>query len=617
MLLERSPGADGHRWRALSDGPAHASWRVSAGSRHAVASGVVPRGMREWLRQRLDVGGPAAALVAETYERWEGHYALACWSDDADALAVGTDPFGIAKVYLHHDGERRRVGTDARGVMRAASATPLELDPGAVASFLATGYTPGRHTLHRGFAKLAPGTVLELRGGADDVIRSYLRIDGEPTLSRAAHLRAIREAWEASLRRYLDENDELPVALSGGIDSTTLVAALLALGADPRRLRTCTAVSVGGPDGQVLNPYDVEFSRRVAKDLGVRHQEVRYDWRDPRVGDDLRAVVPELPGEDGVGALLFRAVAREAGAAGRAMVAAQNADSLLSFTLTGRPTLRRSRPFVIGLGGWAGRHALFTAGARPSRAGGWGAGMLMDAYLRRRCGARWSQRTAADRMLGLAYNSHKWPWFPREELGFLRDPDALAVWFEREYVVMPGRDRHLERHPHAAFVALFLDSYMQGRDNRATVWPTTLEGAPTHLPFATLAMLRATAGLKPDAAFAWMGKYAVMWMASELYGVPRYVIHRNDPPTPELDRLAIRTFFLNPYVREYLVPLLESSAAERLAAVVEPAALEATVRGVATGNVEQVDVTLALRMAWVLAVEDGAWGGRAAPEVQT
>src|SRR5579885_3251633 len=238
------------------------------------------------LRRELEAAGHAirgtgdSPVVPHAYEQWgetfaerlDGMFAIALWDRARERLLLVRDRLGKKPLlYARLPDGALAFASETKALLRLPQ-LPRELDLAQLDAFLALQYVP-RSGL-RAVEKVPPGSYLVAQHGAVRVRRYW-----EPAPSSSHHVtmvtreeeavERVREEVRAAVRRRLVADVPLGALLSGGIDSSVVVAAMAAAQAEP--VRTFT---VGFPDER----YDERrFARAVAERYGTRHEELEID----------------------------------------------------------------------------------------------------------------------------------------------------------------------------------------------------------------------------------------------------------------------------------------------------------------------------------------------------
>ena len=246
----------------------------------------------EVLLAAVEAWGVEAALA-----RFEGMFAIALWDRSERVLWLARDRMGQKPLYVGRAGADVVFGSELKA-LRAHPAFDAALDPAALDLYLRRSYVPGPLSIYRSVRKLPPGTVLRLPlDGADRLSPDALVAGARPYWSAAAGVAAglaspfggTDAEAESLLAAHLDRAvgmrlvADVPVGalLSGGIDSTAIVAAAQRVSSAP--VKTFTI-------GFAEAAYDESgAARAVARHLGTDHTELIV------TPADALAVVPRLP----------------------------------------------------------------------------------------------------------------------------------------------------------------------------------------------------------------------------------------------------------------------------------------------------------------------------------
>jgi asparagine synthase (glutamine-hydrolysing) len=221
-------------------------------------------------------------------ELW-GMFALAVWDTRDRVLWLVRDRLGKKPLYYGRAADGAWIFGSELKALRAHPGCPTGIDRDAVAALLRHGCIPAPASIHRGIAKLPPGTVARLTEGGQAQVEPYWR--AREVVERAVATRRTPSDDDAvagaeallrdAVRRRMIADVPLGAFLSGGLDSTAIVALMQAESGS--RVRT---FSIGFRDPQ----YDeAAVAAAVARHLGTDHTEVYV------TPEDALAVVPRLP----------------------------------------------------------------------------------------------------------------------------------------------------------------------------------------------------------------------------------------------------------------------------------------------------------------------------------
>jgi asparagine synthase (glutamine-hydrolysing) len=199
-------------------------------------------------------------------ERLEGMFALALWDAGRERLVLARDRLGKKPLLWTTLPDGTLAFASELKALLGLPALRRDLDLAALDAYLALQYVPGTRTPLLGVEKLAPGHLLTWERGRAETRRYWEPRGSEETLDEDEWLARVREAVSAAVRRRLVADVPLGALLSGGIDSSLVVALMAGVSTQP--VRTFT---VGFPDAR----YDERaYARAVAERYGTRHEEV-------------------------------------------------------------------------------------------------------------------------------------------------------------------------------------------------------------------------------------------------------------------------------------------------------------------------------------------------------
>src|SRR5437660_8251588 len=199
--------------------------------------------------------------------RLRGMFAFALWDGRRRRLLLARDRVGIKPLYVYRDAEKLLFASELKAIL-AHPDVRREIDPAALDDYLAYGMVPGARSIFRGIEKLLPAHTLTVRAGDwDGPPRRYwqLRFEPDPRPSVGEWQEAVRAKVAEAVRLHLIADVPVGAFLSGGFDSSVVVASCA--GATDGPLQT---FSMGFGDERFS---ELPYARAVAEHYGTRHVE--------------------------------------------------------------------------------------------------------------------------------------------------------------------------------------------------------------------------------------------------------------------------------------------------------------------------------------------------------
>ncbi|MFN3943464.1 MAG: asparagine synthase (glutamine-hydrolyzing) [Allosphingosinicella sp.] len=242
----------------------------------------------ETMLTAIDAWGIEAAL-----KRMVGMFAIALWDRSEKRLTLARDRFGEKPLYYGWQGSGEDAvflfGSELKSLARHP-AFRGEIDRRALTLYTRFSYVPAPHSIYAGISKLAPGTFLTLAAGEREPrIVPYWSLVEVAAAGVADPVRlGAEEACDEleallmkAVRRQMISDVPLGAFLSGGVDSSTVVALMQAQSSRP--VKTFT---VGFHEGAY---NEADHAAAVARHLGTDHTDL---FMQPA---DALAVIPSLP----------------------------------------------------------------------------------------------------------------------------------------------------------------------------------------------------------------------------------------------------------------------------------------------------------------------------------
>lgn len=226
--------------------------------------------------------------VVETARKMMGMFAFALWSRDKRSLYLVRDRLGIKPLYLGRFGKYLLFASEIKA-LKKHPAFEGEIDRNALTLFMRHNYIPSPYSIYRGVRKQRPGSVLEFR--SDGYEKETIFWSLEEVASQGIRNRkniSVREAVDQlevllrdAVRRRMVADVPLGAFLSGGIDSSTVVALMQAQNSKP-----VYTFSIGFTESDY---NEAPHAEAVARHLGTNHTTMMV------TPHEARSVIPRLP----------------------------------------------------------------------------------------------------------------------------------------------------------------------------------------------------------------------------------------------------------------------------------------------------------------------------------
>jgi asparagine synthase (glutamine-hydrolysing) len=213
-------------------------------------------------------------------DRLRGMYALALWDARRRRLLLARDRVGKKPLYYHLGPAGLLFASEVQALL-ASGLVACDPDLEAIDEFLALQYVPAPRSAFKGVFKLAAGERIVVGPGDTPRPERYFAprfdgVDGRPLDELAGDL---RERIEEAVRLRMVADVPVGAFLSGGIDSSTIVALMARHSARPIK-----TFAIGFPD---KDTSEFRFARLVARLYGTDHEELVVD-------PQMVSVLPEL-----------------------------------------------------------------------------------------------------------------------------------------------------------------------------------------------------------------------------------------------------------------------------------------------------------------------------------
>ena len=229
--------------------------------------------------------------IEASLKRFYGMFAFALWDRQDETLFLARDRAGEKPLYYGWCGGSFLFGSELKA-LRRHPAWVGGIDPAALNLFFRYTYIPAPHSIHPGIHKLEPGCYLKLvpgRGEHAETRHRYWSVQEAARAGRvdpfvgsdAEAVAAVEAALARAISRQMISDVPLGAFLSGGYDSSTVVALMQAQSTTP--VKTFT---IGFHEGEF---NEARHAKAIAQRLGTDHCELYLTQA------DCLDVIPRLP----------------------------------------------------------------------------------------------------------------------------------------------------------------------------------------------------------------------------------------------------------------------------------------------------------------------------------
>jgi asparagine synthase (glutamine-hydrolysing) len=219
-----------------------------------------------------------------------GMFAIAIWDRDREELTLARDRLGEKPLFYGWQGSAFLFGSELKA-LKMHPAWHAQINRDALAAYMRYGYVPSPHSIYEGIQKLLPGSYLTIKASLPKAaqvdakfywsIPTQLQATNNLQLSDDEAIQTLDTLLTQAVGSQMLADVPLGAFLSGGIDSSTVVALMQAQSARPIK-----TFSIGFND----STYDeAPYAKKVAAHLGTDHTELYVS------STDALSVIPQLP----------------------------------------------------------------------------------------------------------------------------------------------------------------------------------------------------------------------------------------------------------------------------------------------------------------------------------
>lgn len=234
-------------------------------------------------------------VVLHSYDEWgvdclqrlNGMFAFAIWDETKNELFVARDRIGEKPLYYYREAGRLLFSSEIKALLTDPK-VPRELNPRGLTNFLTFGHSVAPETIYKNIFKLLPAHYL-IASRTGFSIHEYWDVGDEPqplfsdtALTDTDYAKAILALLDDSVRRRIVADVPVGAFLSGGVDSSAIVALMKRHASGPVRTFSL-GFSIGGAYNELAE------ARTIARHFGTEHHELNVEHAD--LVETLRTLV--------------------------------------------------------------------------------------------------------------------------------------------------------------------------------------------------------------------------------------------------------------------------------------------------------------------------------------
>jgi asparagine synthase (glutamine-hydrolysing) len=228
-----------------------------------------------------------ASLIAELYRKYdldvvkylEGGFAFILWDNMKRHLILARDKWGLRPLFYAHDGKNFAAASNIKSLLQQPW-TSKEINPLALQSILLTQTNYFPETFFRGIFKLDPGSFMVFKNDKLEK-HAYRKIDWNinQSLDEKLAIQRLRTLLSNSVDRWTKDNCKYAALVSGGLDSSSMVALFTQ---NKKYAPTLFTTGYGPNDPEAL------FAGKIAEEFGAKHNFLQIK------AQDITSVLPEI-----------------------------------------------------------------------------------------------------------------------------------------------------------------------------------------------------------------------------------------------------------------------------------------------------------------------------------
>lgn len=209
----------------------------------------------------------------EAITSFNGMFSFAFWDNDKEELLLARDRLGIKPLFYKVNDDGIIFASEIKSIL-ALETQQSSINRSLIDSYMSLGYCPSENTLFQGIKKLAPGHTLRIKQGRVEIEQYWdISFNREKDRGEKFYVKKTQELLEDAVKLQLRSDVPLGVFLSGGVDSSAVVAMMDKLG-----VKDIKTFSVAWDYGKDFD--ETQYARQIASQFNTDHTEFYMTTKD-------------------------------------------------------------------------------------------------------------------------------------------------------------------------------------------------------------------------------------------------------------------------------------------------------------------------------------------------
>ena len=204
-------------------------------------------------------------LGVNLFDKLDGMFSFGLWDEKSNLLLLGRDRLGIKPLYYYLDGDSIIFASEIKSILANPNVIK-EINYSSMIDYFIYGYVPSPKTIYKNIFKLPPGHYLVAKDGKVRISQFWnLQHNISSNQSESYYSSKLAALLESSVNKRLMSDVPIGALLSGGIDSSTVVALMSKKMEEP--------VKTFFIDFEESNFSEANKARQIADIYGTEHHE--------------------------------------------------------------------------------------------------------------------------------------------------------------------------------------------------------------------------------------------------------------------------------------------------------------------------------------------------------